>query len=357
MSSVITSPPSSQTHYKLIYDHNQIKEFAKVFCGDLATESNPHIVNDKVQIMMLLAREKWLSKSKSSSCDSSGDSDLLTHQDNKENEYTFSHANVHLPRILVTHNDPNQLVRLVQRYEIPLDGYIHYVKSKLNIDGKDIEVEKEESIPNQSLAVYFNINVKSTLTGFDKLQKKIQEAFIESVKNHNNDSYNSISSSSSTSLSSSSSSSPPLPRILTSLNRIQSLLLSNIDKSNCNGKTFIDLDVDTKEKSWLDILFKTLFPHIQHSIIKIIETHGGYHVICKKTLLNWIQIDHINKFMKSYDLKFESVDRAGKKCMKTWMSVASDALIPLPGCLQGGFPVRMWNVEDWLKTHNLDLSS
>ncbi|PHN04150.1 hypothetical protein [Flavilitoribacter nigricans] len=97
----------------------------------------------------------------------------------------------------------------------------------------------------------------------------------------------------------------------------QAEILNCIQQSH-SRKVYLDFDVDTK-----DFDFDQLAKVINPSCLDILETRGGFHV-----LVRIAEIDPT--FKKSFynDIMALGVDQSG------------DQLLPVPGCVQGGFTPR-----------------
>ena len=97
-------------------------------------------------------------------------------------------------------------------------------------------------------------------------------------------------------------------------------ILSCIQRSVGN-KVYLDFDIDYKP---FDVA--TLDPFINREAITILETRGGYHILVE---LKKIEPEYKSKFYQG--IKSLNVDQTG------------DQLIPIPGCIQGGFVPRFLN--------------
>jgi len=98
-------------------------------------------------------------------------------------------------------------------------------------------------------------------------------------------------------------------------------LLSIIQKT-IGRKIYLDFDVDTK-----DFDFEKLKDIINLSCMDIVETRGGYHLLVKLS-----EIDKIYK--KTFYQKISAMD----------VDQTGDQLLPVPGCVQGGFVPRFIEV-------------
>ena len=85
----------------------------------------------------------------------------------------------------------------------------------------------------------------------------------------------------------------------------------------------VDFDVDQKEDIDLSLLDSQIFQQ-QERPYNIIETRGGYHILVQPQLVDKDNKTWYNKISKLYP-----VDQS------------ADQMIPIPGCIQGGFIPRI----------------
>ena len=116
-----------------------------------------------------------------------------------------------------------------------------------------------------------------------------------------------------------------------------SRLQRSIHISPCRNRTKImDLDVDSKEPRHLNMLVEFLKRmDLVSEILFVIETRGGFHVLIQKCNMGK-NFPALENFFKRNDIK-------------DWCSIASkDNVVPIPGTVQGGFNVTMWDLEKFL---------
>lgn len=162
-------------------------------------------------------------------------------------------------------------------------------KSRLFEKIKQLEVEigayrlKDDAAPQESLALYINPNPrnlkKATFDGIIRLTELLKN----DQKNFNP----------------------------------HSIILNCIQQST-SRKIFLDFDIDTK-----DFDFEALKKAINPSCLDILETRGGYHVLVR--LAN-VELAYKKDFYQK--IVALGVDQAG------------DQLLPVAGCVQGGFTPR-----------------
>lgn len=159
---------------------------------------------------------------------------------------------------------------------------------------KQLEVElgayqlKSGNAPQQSLALYINPNPRD-------LKKATYDAIINLTKllKEDNKNYN------------------PHAEVLSCIQR------------SVSRKVHLDFDIDTK-----DFDFNQLCKVINKSCLTIVETRGGYHVLVR---LAEVEPQYKKSFYNNI-LKL-GVDQTG------------DQLLPVPGCIQGGFTPSFLSID------------
>lgn len=182
-------------------------------------------------------------------------------------------------------SDKNQLKRFVSTP----DRAIQKIK-QLECEIGSYLTKDGEFIPQESLALYVNINPRSQKKATFRLMKRIIDILECQGKNYN----------------------------------IHAESISALQKSK--ARTFrVDFDIDTKE---IDLsLLETVLPQDSYDIL---ETRGGYHVLVDaksingKQYKNWYQNIH----------KLYEVDQSG------------DQMIPVPGTYQGGFVPKFIKLKE-----------
>jgi hypothetical protein len=124
--------------------------------------------------------------------------------------------------------------------------------------------------------------------------------------------------------------------------------ISCLMKNSIKKDRWYDLDVDTKDKQFIQDLETELFLKNKYrDIIYKIETNGGYHYLFK-----FKDFPEQNRKTVYADIK------TFNKCLKETLEVTdkdlvelnSNSLIPIPGTLQGGFEVKynkLWIKESY----------
>lgn len=166
-------------------------------------------------------------------------------------------------------------------------------KSRLFEKIKQLEVEigayrlKNMDAPQESLALYINPNPRNLkLATYDGIIK-LTELLKKDKKNFNP----------------------------------HAELLSCIQRST-GRKIFLDFDVDTK-----DFDFAKLKEAVNVSCLDILETRGGYHLLVR-----------LSELEPAYKKSFYN------KIMALGVDQAGDQLLPVAGCIQGGFTPKFIEV-------------
>ena len=290
------------SHYKLIHDREQLQKFGSIVCSDLsagenASEEKEAIFNDSCKMMLLLAREKYV-----------------------RGRYRFPRdGNMHLERKLITNSDPEYLVCQMSRYESPIGSYTYYSK----------ESKQNEAIPNEAMCVYMTLESKSLVRAWLKQNESVSEdlLYLAQSRQGKEDERS--------------------QNCVKRLNRLMSNYKSTIHSTNAIGghvRKFMDIDIDLKSGTILDLF-------IAVSIQMIIETHNGFHVIVDKKQFDQESNKKVFHFLQQYNKSenmYQENDRNGKIVTKYWIIHNSKPIVPCPGTLQGGFPVRMITIEDFI---------
>lgn len=181
-----------------------------------------------------------------------------------------------------------------------LDKILRKIKRIGSVNGIFVDKGTLIEIPNNCFAVYCLLDPRSTLKGYGEfistINKWIYESFMGDSKN------------------------------LDLYRRIDIKLFSAIHKKKSRGLFFV-IDIDKKDEAILNKVTGLLAGHIEW----VSETHGGYHVIVKKTYDTGIIIYKEITGME-------------------YVEILKDPTTPLPGTLQGGFKVvgikrELWNKE------------
>lgn len=283
MTSLQTLP--SQEHVRLIHDPDAVKDFGRLLNRDLR--------DDLVRVVMLLARRKYMTQEQRAQSTKGGRSE-----------------NVHLTRQLVLADNNvdigEKFLRQLMRYEVPHGAFVFS--------------DDSEPIPSGCMALYISLQPKSCIDGFLLFQQEM----MGELAGHARSQVEKASG-------------------LESFAKMESTLKGKIHVSTSqdHGNRLVDLDVDTKDEAKLKILRDFLRENnlVDHIVFSM-ETRGGFHVTLNRAAMVGPQFKQLHGFVRSQaNTGFEG--RATRtKGAEGWVSVKKDDLVPIPGTIQGGFPVR-----------------
>lgn len=288
---VILLRMSEQKHHQLIWDVNQIERFQNLFMNGFD--------NEHVHLIYLAARRKYDEKQPlaGSTC--------------------FNRQ--------VINQKTRSLVDMIRMYEIPVGTYSDKTGSVIRDD---------------ALVVYYLLNHRNAKTAYSKFAKKMLDRLCGAAEEKFDD--------------------------------LISELKSAIHSAS-NSKRYIELDVDTKEpaivQKVLNVLNQPLVKgcecpikteqcqrtrSLTEFVICTVETHGGYHIVLDNEKLGKDARGKLWQEFNSPEYKFAGADFHGKPITKSYVDVRSDPSPPIPGTLQGGFPVRMVRLDELEKIENLN---
>lgn len=267
----------SSTHYKLVWDGEQVRRFAEVVLKDMS--------GDQVRLVMLLARRKY-----------------MTIEERELGRAGGKNENMHLPRKVVRHIDGARFLQTLRSYEVPVGTYT-FPMGKL--DGVETE---PRPIPQTSLALYITLQPRSAVRAWIKLQEELSDSLRAVLDD-----------------------STIAEETKAKFSRMDSIFKGELHRNKSpSGVEYVDLDVDTKDADNIFRLKDALINlNIRQHIKFAVETRGGYHVVFDKKDVQQ-QLSDLHKFGRST----VGPDK------KHWMSVHCDGMIPIPGTIQGGFQVH-----------------
>jgi len=254
-------------HYQLIWDPTQIQRFQDLFCTGLD--------NYFIKYMFLAARRKYDSKQK------------------RDGTTCFNRQ--------IISRQTRSLQNLVQRYEVPVGTYTS---------------SDDNPISQDALVVYFLLNPRNIVKGYNKFSKKVSDQLCESIFTLRE---------------------VPFYKMISEF--------KSCIHSTSGEKAYVELDVDTKNPHIIQKILDVVYP-LQNYIVCTIETNGGYHIIFDNNSLTKDEKSVLWKTFNTSEYKFESTDFNGKSITKSYVDIRSDPSPPIPGTLQGGFAVNFIELED-----------
>jgi len=222
---------------------------------------------------------------------------LLT--DEERVEYSLGRTEM-FERRIIREKDFNKFSRSILKYETNENAYI----GRNNIP-----------LPMKCLIIYININPSDVVKAYQEFDTNVRENI-----------YNMVSGKGSN---------------LSYFKRIDRELMNSIQR-NRGTKHYIDIDFDLPDKEQgkchrlLSIFIENLLDKKQKFFV--VETRGGFHVLLSRETLNFNfnkDIEYINEVAKTHYTNGEHYEI----CRNV------NEMIPLPGTLQGLFPVKVH--YDW----------
>lgn len=172
-------------------------------------------------------------------------------------------------------------------------------------------------IPDKCMVIYININPSNVLKAWNDFQKVYNNYIFELANN--------ISKKKDT------------KNIGSRLLRIESTLQTSLQKSR-GVKHWIDIDCDVPHNDnfmtdlWNKIVIEKREGQVRSHIIK---TKGGYHILINAKDLYFNPNDIVTELLTEYLIEYPN--------FKGEIILNSNAMIPLPGTLQAGYPVTILN--------------
>lgn len=166
-------------------------------------------------------------------------------------------------------------------------------------------------IPSKCITIYLNINPSNVLKAYNEFSKTMAEYYME--------------------LGMRASSKKNIDEVSKRINKIDVLLMNCIQK-NQGIKHYIDIDFDIPKESFY--LVKAFVNMLKEKGVEyfVIDTKSGYHVLLKRNTITYNFNEDIEKIIhKGFQDGLQDFEIINNK----------NLMIPLPGTLQGGHPVRV----------------
>lgn len=284
----------------LIYDENQVRQFYRVvICG------TPHDIFD-VDFFCVAARKKYMT------------------QEEKE----------------ATRLGDTCMMEKTPLHEVSEDIFIHKLQ-KVDACLDHLYSHNGTNIPRSCMVLYMNVNHTSMIDAIKDLKSEISlienELYDVFMKNGLREG------------------------VANKLKRLDTVTLKTYQNpKNVSSKNWIDIDMDldTEKVSVSEIRTKlydmlTYFPYegvIQYLPFVIIQTHGGYHVLVSTRFIserNRLYASN-NKMNKGMVLSVNTYMIAIQKLLEDKhvdakeVKINQNAMVPIPGTLQGGKEVRIF---------------
>jgi len=133
-------------------------------------------------------------------------------------------------------------------------------------------------------------------------------------------------------------------------------LMSQLHKTSVSGAAYGDLDIDSKDATFLAELVREVLVGganlLASDAVKcIIETRNGYHIALNLARISKAQNGLLHTFTSKAKYVLTKTNRLGKPATDSMISLARDrdSLWPMPGTLQNGFKIRLVDVAEFVK--------
>lgn len=275
--------------YHLIHDREELKRFHR--------DVMPPLKEGEVYFFSLSARAKYLTES-------------------ERKELNLGRTEMFCRNIVRTESF-ERFFRTMRKFEVAYGGYT---------------TKNNSNIPEKAIVVYTNINPSSVLKSYSAFQKKMTEYVQEiSICAQEGRSTKDIS---------------------YRMSKMDTLLMNSYQQ-NTGTKHWIDIDFDI-DKSYYTPVVENFLVELKNRSIRyvVIDTRGGYHVMIDRSTLNYNYNDSIKEANEKLLLEYIkrngiSVNEDGYRELdmhkETGMEIVvnKNDMIPTPGTLQAGHPVRI----------------
>ena len=184
------------------------------------------------------------------------------------------------------------------------DRHIKSIRTLETNDGSYL-TKNGKNIPAKCIIVYANINPSSGIKAYKMFQDTTMNDVFQSIDN---------------------------PDIMKNFNKLDVKLMNAFQKAT-GTRTLIDIDFDIPEegKDILDIFLSYMKAgKVEYHVIK---THSGYHVLLNKNTINFNYTKHVQ------EANDQAQDIYGTDHVE--VVVNKNAMVPVPGTLQGGHKVKI----------------
>lgn len=198
--------------------------------------------------------------------------------------------------------------------EYSYDKFLRTLRKFETNDGS-YTTKNNSNIPNDAIVVYWSINPSSTIKSLNEFQNKVNEYQMEIMQRI--------------------SKGQDYKDTAKRMNKLDRLLM-NCYQRNQDKKHWLDIDFDIpKERTDLVKIFTEALKEKEIKYI-VIDTRGGYHVMVDRHTLNY-----------NFNETIKECNRVANETMdENWGEIIhnTNGMVPLPGCTQGGYPVKIWEM-------------
>lgn len=280
-------------YYTLIHDQRELATFHE--------RVMPPLLQGEVYFLSLSARAKYLSTAERESLQL-GRAEMFS-------------------RSIVRNHELDRFLRSVRKYEVAKGGYT---------------TKNGSNIPEHAIVVYANINPSHTLKAYLEFQQKMTEYMKE--------------------LAICAEEGRKVEDVMYRINKMDTLLMNCYQRST-GTKHYVDVDFDI-DKSYFDSVVKPFLDSLTENgaLFYVIDTRGGYHVMISRRSLNYNYTEDVYRANENIALEWMRRNGTNAQDLLTQSSrnslainettgmeaiVNKSAMVPLPGALQGGYPVTV----------------
>ena len=177
--------------------------------------------------------------------------------------------------------------------------------------------KKGFAIPSKCITIYFNVNPSNVLKAYNEFSKTMNDYFMELGMN--------------------ASKGGDIDNISDRIKKMD-VLLMNCFQKNAGTKHYIDIDFDIPktEIRIVELFLNDVKSRNPETKYFVIDTKSGFHVLLERNSIRYNFNESIGKAMQyAVDLGLDEKDDHFEIVNN------KNLMIPLPGTLQGGYPVRV----------------
>ena len=195
--------------------------------------------------------------------------------------------------------------KIIKTYDFA--DYLRVIRT-LEVNEGGYTTRNGKNIPEKCTIVYANINASSGIKSLKEFNQRTNDLMIETITNHD------------------------------ALKHFASLdsMLMNCYQRQTGTKHLLDIDFDIKKNADGKTLLGIFISELQKNNVtyKVIETHGGYHVLLVKSTLKF----NYHTILKDLDNKAKALFGKAEIVHNT------NNMVPLPGTRQAEFDVKFINI-------------
>lgn len=193
------------------------------------------------------------------------------------------------------------------------DEFVKHIR-RLECDERGYTTRTGEPIPQKCMMCYANIDPSSTPKALQSFMQVVNEYYTEAMAivtgNNNSDNF------------------------VDRLNKIDNNLLSCYQQAHAKGK-WIDIDIDLMDEPEYEVSLMAYIRQDLHNMglfhYRVIRTKSGYHILVAADEVKFNPQDIVQTLKHRFDInsiRYKEIE------------INKNRMIPVPGTLQAGYPVR-----------------